>query len=175
MVAPPDSLSCSLVHRTVHADSRDAYAESCATFILLNVTALKNAMININVASMVQANPSLASVWVRVANLTLTDGAVLVIDGGAVPAGSIGRDFPAVSMLIEGVVGRNGALVFIGTFPPKTTIEVKDCTMMAARWQVLKYLAVYFDGGQQCVPVRDECFGHASSVSCEPFPQMEKN
>ena len=127
-------IPCIMANATLPPGS-DTINTSCTSVVFENVTAQGSMMINLSVAAMmVQAsNRAAAIVMVSLRNLALLDGAVLAIDSsGYNSADSASSSSPTISILVQSLVGTDGALVFIGSFPAGTSILVSDANMTAS-------------------------------------------
>ena len=131
------AIPCIMVNTSLPPGS-DTINTSCTSVVFANVTAQGNMMINLSIGAMVQANPAAENITVTLRDLSLLDGAVLVIEGsspygaGGGGGGGASSTVPKISILVQSLVGSDGALVFIGSFPGGVSILVSDANMTAS-------------------------------------------
>ena len=79
---------------------------SCTDVVFVNVVAQGNMMINLSVTAMVAANPNIT---VSIKNLSLLDGAVLVVDSSGYSDGMT-SSLPRLSILLQSLEQRRTCL-----------------------------------------------------------------
>ena len=96
--------------------ANDTINTTCTSVAFVNVVAQGNMMINLSIAAMIQANPTVMNLTVTMTNVSLFNGTVLLIDSSASPSTASLN----VSIMIQDLKGSDGALVFRGSFPAGT-------------------------------------------------------
>ena len=124
--------NCSTIGTTLPtADA--AVNMSCTSVAFLNVVVQGSMTLNISISGIASANPTVEQITVTISNMTVRTGATLAIDSrgyAAVAAG--GGVEPRVSIMVDSLVGSDGCLLFLGSFPPGTTILVTEAQMKSS-------------------------------------------
>ena len=119
-----------------------AIDSSCTSVLLANVsTRGSNISIYINISGTVQASSKPTSLMVSMSNVTLANGAAIIIESSWASSPSSSAASINVSVLIQFIVGADSALAFIGSFPPYTSILLSDVNMTTTSTSAPKLLA----------------------------------
>ena len=119
--------ACSTASQTLSTNS--TVNVSCTSVALSNMVVQGSMMFNISISGIVAANPGSQNITVTVTNMTVQAGAVLAIDCRWYNAISGG---PKVSIMVQSLIGSDGCLVFLGSFPSGTTILVSGAKMTSS-------------------------------------------
>ena len=123
-------LPCTMTSKQLN--SNDVVNSSCTNITYVNVTASTSAVVNISIGSMILANPSAHAILVSLLRFSVIDGATIIIDCSGCDNNNNKVSpalLPVVSIYIMSLQGQNGALVFAGSFPNKTSILVTEANM----------------------------------------------
>jgi hypothetical protein len=127
LVAPAEAaIPCTIVNETLPVTSETVDA-SCTNITFVNASASGQTIVTINLTAALLANPAAPTILVRIINMSLFDGAVLVINAGKDETAA--APGPNVSVAVLGLRGTDGALAIGGSFPPGSSILVRDAAM----------------------------------------------
>jgi hypothetical protein len=128
--APPE-VPCVL--SSARLPAQDNYTSSkCTSIQLYNVSAAGSMTLTIDVAAMIQANPSTDAILVLIEQCSFSEGATLLIDSRAYKLPQApGSSSPTVTVRISDLSSQDGSLVFAGTFPAGSEIFLKNLTLNA--------------------------------------------
>ena len=102
---------------------------SCTSVAFSNVVVTGNMTLNISISGIVAANPGSPNITVTISSMTLQGGATLAIDSRGY-VGSGGE--VTVSIMMQSLMGRDGCLVFLGSFTRMTSILISGAQMMSS-------------------------------------------
>ncbi len=119
-------LSCGERGRSLPVIS-DVFDPACTNISWTDVVARGRMMVNLSISAAAIANAMTPNVTVSMVNCSFEEGAILLVQGFGGSVSS--RPLPIVTVMIEFLSARNGVLMFVGWFPPRTTIVVRNANM----------------------------------------------
>ena len=161
------AVPCTVVNATLPSVS-DTIDPSCSSIALVNVTVPPNISLNISIAALAIANPSTSIVNVTLSALTLKAGAAVVVDGFVDASSATASTSPNISIMIHSISSANGALVFHGVFPTRTSVLVSDAKMTADNATIASKMAIwdtYFPTYGKIVMLLDVTLSGYSSIA----------
>ncbi len=117
---------CTVVNEALPL-ANDTVDASCTQITFVNATADGNMTVTINLTAALQANPESPTIMVSIVNMSLSAGAVLLIDARSSQSPGIN-----LSVAVLGLRGPDGALAIGGAFPCRSSILVQHANMTAS-------------------------------------------
>jgi hypothetical protein len=124
----PSAISCSVVNQILPLANRTV-DPACTTISLVGVVASGSMVVTINLTAALLLNPAAPNITVHISNMTLSVGAVLLIDARNYAPAVWGR--PSVAIVMVRIKGTDGAVAIAGAFPRGSSILVQDLAMTA--------------------------------------------
>ena len=120
--------NCTIIGITLPTANYSVNA-SCTSVVFSNVVVQGDMTLNISIAGIVMANPTAGCMLVTLDRIVVQTGATVAIDSTGYTETGGG---PIVSIVIQSLIGNDGCLAFLGTFPPRTSVLVRGAQMVSS-------------------------------------------
>ena len=132
-------IPCTVINATL-PPTNDTVNVACTSVVFLNVVARGNMMVNVSIAGLAVSSVGSMNITISLTNVSLLEGATLVIDSTGYVAGS-SSPYGRLSVMIQSLYGRNAAVVFVGSLPPSSTIVIRDANITSDNQSTAPYVA----------------------------------